>query len=176
MTQLTRADIVTALGALAWELLGGRPREEIVVVGGAALVLHYGARAATRNVDVVVLGQAGAARVREAGARVAASLGLPDDWINDAAKGFVHGLALGETILDSPSLLVHSAAPRQLLAMKSCAWRDDVDIEDARLLVPRLPGGRQEIWSVIEPLLGPGRELTARYAFEDLWEAEHGPS
>lgn len=51
-----------------------------------------------------------------------------DDWFNDAAKGYVHGLALGERLLVTPSLVVHTLAPEQLLAMKLSAWRDDVDI------------------------------------------------
>jgi hypothetical protein len=58
----------------------------------------------------------------------------------------------------------------QLLAMKLCALRDDVDIADARRLLDELPGDRQEIWSLIEPHLQRGGELTARYSLEDLWE------
>jgi hypothetical protein len=60
--------------------------------------------------------------------------------------------------------------------MKLSAWRDDVDVEDARLLLRALAGSREEIWQQAEPHLVPGRELKSRYAFEDLWEAEHGSS
>ena len=63
---------------------------------------------------------------------------------------------------------------RYLLAMKLSAWRDDVDIADARVLRREFQGKRAEIWSLIEPFLVPGRELKARYAFDDLWESEHG--
>ena len=175
MDRMTRADIVAALEALARELSDGSDPEEIVVVGGAALVLLHGARDATKDVDVVFLGPGPASRVRAAAATVSGALGLPVDWLNDAAKGFLHGLDLGETLLESPSLIVRSAAAHQLLAMKLSAWRDDVDVEDARLLLSRLPGGREQIWATIEPFLDPGRELKARYAFEDLWEAGHGP-
>ena len=108
--------------------------------------------------------------------RVASSQGLPDDWLNDAAKGFINGLSLGEVILDSPTLLVRAVAARQLLAMKLSAWRDDVDIEDARLVLKHLRGDRETIWEMIEPHVVRGRELTARYAFDDLWESEHGSS
>ena len=64
--------------------------------------------------------------------------------------------------------------PNQLLAMKLSAWRDDVDIDDARLLLTKLVGDREQVWSQIEPHLVPGRELKAQYAFADLWEAAHG--
>ena len=58
--------------------------------------------------------------------------------------------------------------------MKLSAWRDDVDISDARLLLPEVQGTREEVWSTVEPFLVPGRELKARFAFEDLWESVHG--
>ena len=94
--------------------------------------------------------------------------------MNDAAKGYVHGLALGEVLLDEPALLVRALAPHQLLAMKLCAWRDDVDIDDARLLLGKLSGDREEVWRIVEPYVVPGRETKAYFAFCDLWEAEHG--
>lgn len=144
------------------------------MVGGAAVVLLYNAREATKDVDVLILGGNDPAFVRTAVQRVAGSLGLPDDWLNDAAKGYVHGLALGEVLLDEPALLVRALAPHQLLAMKLSAWRDDVDIEDARLLLSKLSADRDEVWQLVEPHIVPGRETKAYYAFCDLWEAEHG--
>ena len=58
--------------------------------------------------------------------------------------------------------------------MKLSAWRDDVDIEDARRLLRELAGQREQIWAALEPYLVPGEELKAHYAFLDLWEADHG--
>jgi hypothetical protein len=58
--------------------------------------------------------------------------------------------------------------------MKLSAWRDDVDIGDARLVLREFSATREEVWRLVEPFLVPGRELKARYAFEDLWETEHG--
>jgi uncharacterized nucleotidyltransferase DUF6036 len=175
MTTLSRADIIRALNALSAELQSQGARYELVIFGGAALVLVYGARQATKDVDGIVLGRADAAVLRSAAKAVATSLGLPSDWLNDGAKGYVHGIAIGATILDTASLAVRAAAPEQLLAMKLCAWRDDIDIEDARLVLHSLSGDRENIWSRVEPFLVPGRELKARYAFDDLWEGLGGP-
>ena len=60
--------------------------------------------------------------------------------------------------------------------MKLCAWRDDLDISDARRLLQEIVSGRgkDEIWASLEPYLVPGDELTAQYAFLDLWETLHG--
>ena len=57
--------------------------------------------------------------------------------------------------------------------MKLSAWRDDLDIDDARLLLSKIQGDREQVWEQVEPYLVPGRELKASYAFEDLWESRH---
>lgn len=165
---LSRDEIHRALLALAGQLQEMSSRCELVVAGGAAVVLLYGAREATKDVDAVFLSRSDPAVLRTAVQRVAADLALPDDWLNDAAKGYVHGLALGDVLIDHPALLVRALAPHQLLAMKLSAWRDDVDIDDARLLLTKLSADRDE--------LVPGRETKANFAFCDLWEAEHGPT
>jgi hypothetical protein len=176
MSLLSHSDILNALEELARELEALAPgmREEIVIAGGAALVLLYNARETTRDVDAFSIGVEGSAALREAARRTATTLGLPEDWLNDGAKGYLNGILLGKVLLDRPALCVRALAPRQLLAMKLCAWRDDVDIADARLLLPEILGTHAEVWSLIEPFLVPGRELKARYAFEDLWESVHG--
>ena len=60
--------------------------------------------------------------------------------------------------------------------MKLCAWRDDLDISDARRLLQEIVSGhgKDEIWASLEPYLVPGDELTAHYAFLDLWETLYG--
>ena len=112
--------------------------------------------------------------VAKAATHVAAALGLPDDWLSDAAKGYAHGLTLGPVLLETPTLRVRTPSAAQLLAMKLSAWRDDVDVEDARRLLQECRGHRDDIWQRVERHVVPGRELKARYAFDDLWESEYG--
>ena len=176
MERLSREVILRALERLAGELARAHARAEIFVAGGAALVLLYGAREATKDVDAITTSPQGRRLVFEAAAKVAADLGLPPDWLNDGAKGYVRGIAPGEVLLETPSLVVRALAPYQLLAMKLSAWRDDVDIDDARLLLGKLAGDKAAVWRQVEPHLVPGRELKAQYAFEDLWEATRGHS
>ena len=166
---LTKEDIVEALTGLSAELGLSEDSHEVLITGGAALVLLYGARESTKDVDAVVSNEA----VSMAARNVATHLGLPEDWLNDGAKGFLHGIARGEVVFQSPALVVRTLAPPQLLAMKLGAWRDDLDIEDARLLLSKIPGDKETVWEQVQTYLVPGRELKSHYAFEDLWESEH---
>jgi hypothetical protein len=123
---------------------------------------------------VVVLPPSDPAEVRALAAAVANERGWPEDWLNDAAKGFMVGISDGPVIFAAPGIEVCRPAIAQLLAMKLGAWRDDLDIADARRLLEELSGGHDEVWRQIEPYLQPGRELKAQYAFDDLWENVRG--
>lgn len=138
------------------------------------MVLLFDARESTRDVDAFALDPAVNRSLRVTATFIAERLQLPPDWLNDGAKGFVHGLVPGAVLLETPGLVVRAVGTAQLLAMKLCAWRDDVDVADARLLLSKIEGQRDQVWAQIEPHLIPGRELKARYAFEDLWEGDRG--
>lgn len=174
MLQLTSEQIRQALIRLGELALQRGITVEIVVVGGAALALGYQARQSTHDVDALILSPQ-AETVRAMARAVAVELGLAEDWLNDAAKGYVHGLSPLEELLTTPGIRVQMPSATQLLAMKLSAWRDDVDIADARLLLKHLRArnvSKPDIWREVEPYLVPGRELKASYAYEDLWETE----
>jgi hypothetical protein len=171
---LTRQEIVgalTKLGALAQER---GHAVELLIVGGAAMVLLYNARPATRDVDVMILAPPQANLVRTLAKQVAVEHKLPNDWLNDGAKGFIVGVSEGETVFSAPGIVVRTPAVAQLLAMKLSAWRDDVDIADAQQLLQHIDGEHNQIWEKVAPYLVPGSELKAQYAFMDLWEAVYG--
>ena len=114
--------------------------------------------------------------MRELAKQVAAELAWPEDWLNDGAKGYLVEVSSGPIILSAPGIEVRAPAVEQLLAMKLSAWRDDVDISDARRLLQEIAhtGNRDEIWSRVQPYLVPGSQLKAQYAFDDLWETMYG--
>jgi len=164
-------ELLERLGSLAKE----RNEElELLLIGGAVMVLVYEQRLSTRDVDAVFLSPAETATARELIKQIAAERNLPEDWLNDAAKGYVVGIGQSSVIFSMPGIIVKMPTVAQMLAMKLCAWRDDVDIEDARRLLLELTGDREQIWEAIEPYLTPGNELKAQYAFLDLWETTHG--
>lgn len=174
MATLSRAEIESALQRLGE--LAAREREQIqlVIVGGAVMLWVYQARLTTRDVDAVILAPRTTAQVRKWVKQVASERDLPDDWLNDGAKGYLIGISRGPTIFSSLGIKVSIPSVAQLLAMKLSAWRDETDIADARRLLQELSGEREKIWGEVEPYLVPGRELKAEYAFSDLWESIHG--
>jgi len=172
---LSADDINAAFETLARELARDAKRAELVITGGAALVLLFRARETTKDVDAYFV-RPEASIIRAAATRVAQQLGLPDDWLNDGAKGYFVGLTSGDVLYNSASLEVRSVRVEQLLAMKLAAWRDAIDRSDARLLLGNLQGENEEIWTLIEPFVPPAQLTKARYAFEDLWESMYGPA
>lgn len=174
MATFTRTEIAKGIERLGQLAVESGIKIELILVGGALMVLRFRARESTHDVDVAILAPADAQRVRELARRVAAEQGWPEDWLNDGAKGYLIGVSSGPVVLSAPGIEVRSPDTAQLLAMKLSAWRDDVDIDDASRLLEEMKGGRDEIWREVEPYLIPGNELKARYAFNDLWEVRRG--
>jgi predicted nucleotidyltransferase len=174
MAILSKQEIIQALEHLGRLAQQQEHSIELLVMGGAAIVLLYNARPSTRDVDVFILSPRKAQIVRELARQVAQERDLPEDWLNDGAKGYLMGASQGAVVLSAPGIVVRSLAVPQLLAMKLSAWRDDVDIQDARRLLQELRVEQEQVWAAVEPYLVPGTELKAQYAFSDLWETTHG--
>jgi hypothetical protein len=113
-------------------------------VGGAAMVLAFGNRDSTRDIDALVMAPAS---VRAAAARVAEAHGLPANWLNDGAKGFASGVPIEtKELLRFSNLRIVAPPPAYILAMKCIAARvglDAHDKEDSMFLI-RLLGLRDK--------------------------------
>jgi hypothetical protein len=177
---LTVEGIRQALAALSGELALDGKQGELVIVGGAAIALTLGGREATRDVDGYI-SRPEASAMRAAAERVAARLGLPSDWLNDGAKGYMIKVDLGPVVFETENLVVYSASKFQLLAMKLWAWRDDQDFEDAArllqaILIPMPELTREELWAKLEQFVPAAERLKPSYAFEDLWQSKPSSS
>jgi hypothetical protein len=107
-------------------------RGDLYLVGGAALVIAYDARRATRDVDAIFEPKMA---IYDAAREVAERLDLSEAWLNDAVKAYVEHIDPEATpVFDEPFLRVSAAPPRQLLAMKLLAARPEQDADDIRFL------------------------------------------
>lgn len=125
-----------AFDRLATKLARRRVVGELHVFGGAAMVLAFDDRVATRDVDALFRPDG---PVLEAAWEVADELGLPGSWLNNQASSYVSGRAgRGTPVYDHPNLRVLTTPPEHLLAMKVRAARAARDADDLRLLLHTL--------------------------------------
>ena len=139
---LTREVLVDCFKRLAALLNERDITGEIAIVGGAAIMLAFHAREATKDVDAIFAAEK---EIRDAVRQVALEKGLPPDWLNDAAKGFLsaRGDFLEQPILQFPGLRILAPSAEYLLAMKVLSARTGAvggqgDKEDIRLLIDYL--------------------------------------
>lgn len=163
-----RARILTALQALGGELTRRGVRGQVFIVGGAAMALAYSTRRVTTDIDAVFEPKS---LIYEATAKVAEDLGLPEDWLNDAVKGFLPGA--DEHPLPVPEIQgieITTASPRYLLAMKLMAMRFGEDDEDIEILLGecglRSPEEALELLRSVYPLQEP--PLKTRLFLEEI--------
>ena len=134
-SKLTKTDILRLFELLDAELGAKGVQGELYLVGGAVLCLVFDAREATRDVDAFFKPTR---HMREAAARVAASAGVPDSWLNDAVKGYLSPHGEYDSFIELEHLRVFVAQPAYLFAMKCVAMRlgeEFSDLDDVRFLL-----------------------------------------
>jgi hypothetical protein len=137
--KFTRDQLVNYLELLNRELEKMGVTGEICIVGGAAMVLGFGNRGSTRDIDALLISPAS---IRAAIQRVAAQENLSPSWLNDGAKGFASSQPVEfRQLMKMSCLRIISPPAEYILAMKCIAARvgiDENDKADARFLIQRL--------------------------------------
>jgi hypothetical protein len=100
-------------------------RAMIVLFGGGALALEYGARAQTQDLDIAI--RTGGGNLRLYSTEISNLYGLADDWLNDDGSRFVTPeiLDVSKTFWELPNLRILTPPAEALLAMKVLAMRID---------------------------------------------------
>jgi hypothetical protein len=150
-----------ALTLLGERLFGRGVVADIYVVGGAAMMLAYDIRRATRDIDALF--RPHGVVVEEARA-VARQLGLPDSWINEQASVYISTKPdqQARLVFEHPGLRVTAASPEHLLVMKILSARRFADFDDAVALLRLLDTKNiQEIESLCEDVF-PQEPLSDR--------------
>ena len=136
MVPLSAGELRAALGEVAGRLQRRGLRARIYVVGGAAMVLAYGADRSTRDIDAAVI--EGHGPLLEEVRVVARERGWPTTWLNEQATAYMPPAPdrHSTVVLEHPALVVAVASPRHMLAMKARAARAS-DIADVVNLLGR---------------------------------------
>ncbi|MEO5330616.1 MAG: DUF6036 family nucleotidyltransferase [Magnetococcus sp. YQC-5] len=149
LQHLSRALILKHLEDLDSELEKTATKGEVVLFGGAVMVLVFNARPATKDVDAIFHPKD---VMRQAILKVAAKNHLPDDWMNDAVAGFISEKGQKRVLFELPHLSIHVPTPEYLLAMKALAARvDATDQDDVKFLLKTLKiNSAHEVFALIE--------------------------
>jgi hypothetical protein len=167
---VTAEELLDALRSLG-EKVHRRGITADVYVGGAAMVIAYRARPATRDIDAVF---APDTEVREAAQEVASERGWPRSWLNDRASTYLSRLPDRgrRLVLEAPGIRCMAASAEHLLAMKVMAARRIQDAGDIRFLVERMHlAGVDEVRQVVGEVF-PGHAISeqARLLLEDIFD------
>lgn len=168
---MTRQEIEKYLRMLGEELEKRQITGEIMLAGGAVMLLVVQSRGATLDIDAYFLKEPQA--IRQAIREIARQEGLPPDWLNDGVKGFFGTQPPVDLWHEYPGLRVYTVTPQYLFAMKVSAGRPQ-DIRDLRALLAYLHlGNAQEALAIAQQYI-PERLLTpkVRYLIEALFEVE----
>ena len=168
---ILKKDLIKFLTKLG-ELASSRKiKIELAILGGAAMVLGYSSRVATLDIDAVFISPQNKSELRELIHSVAEEYDIPDDWLNDAAQGFLKKISIGKEVFSAPGIQVNLLAPEQLLASKLGSWRGIKDRLDAFQLMKEFKEKtKEQVWNEIEAYLTPHQELKSQMAFDELWE------
>jgi len=174
---LSRETILRAFEALSIELGQRGVVGEVCLFGGTVMVLAFTARLTTKDVDALFQP---AQPIREIARRIATEQNLPEDWLNDGAKGFLsarHETTTGN-LPQFPHLRLTMPVPEYLLAMKCMAARlggtadEPSDVADIRFLIRHLAlQSAAEVLDVVALYYPASRiPVKTQYLVEGLFE------
>lgn len=139
MKSLSKKKILKYFQELSDEIGKENLKGEILLFGGAAMILAFNAIPSTKDVDAIFQPKR---KIYELSKIIAARHDLPDDWLNDSVKGFIRTDSFDYNLLIRlDNLSVFVPEPGYLLAMKSIAMRigiESSDIDDIKYLINHL--------------------------------------
>ncbi len=132
---MTRDELLQALQLLGHRLAERGGHADIVIAGGAWMVLLLGSRGVTKDIDTYFAPPTDP--VHEAVQAVANELGRPGDWLNDGIKGLFFGTPPQELWANYEDLSVYAVTADYVLALKIYAARNE-DQADVQTLIRHL--------------------------------------
>jgi hypothetical protein len=174
---LSKDTILKAFQSLSDALAGEGARGELCLFGGTVMVLAYSARISTKDVDAIFHPSS---LIRDLAEKIGEANDLPQDWLNDGAKGFIstkHDVIQGN-LPQFSNLSLTMPTPEYLLAMKCMASRitpgeeEAGDSRDIIFLIRHLKlQSPRQVMEIVSQYYPPDRiPLKAQYLVESLFE------
>jgi len=167
---MNKEEIEKYLRMLGQELQERQVTGEILLVGGAVMLLKVQNREVTKDIDAYFNpGQANL--IRDAARVIAEREGLAEDWINEGVKGFFYTQPRTEQWAEYPGLRVYIPSLDYVFAMKVVAGRPQ-DIEDIKALAHELElSNPQDALAMVKEYI-PEQLLVPRieYIIEEIFE------
>ena len=175
MKTLSKEKILKYLGELSVEIGKENLKGEILLFGGAAMVLAFNARPSTKDVDAIFQPKS---KIYELSKKIAKMYDLPEDWLNDSVKGFIKSDSFKYNLLVRfDNLSIYVPEPEYLLAMKSMAMRigiESSDVEDVKFLMKLLKIKKlDDVFDIIKKYY-PMNQIPPKtyYAIEEIFQNE----
>jgi hypothetical protein len=158
-----RSQLLELLDALSQRFQADHTPAHIFIVGGAAMTLAYSAERSTHDIDAVFVPKN---TVLAAVRQIADDRGLPEDWLNDAVKGFLPSEDANPIpVYHTEYLQVEVASAKYLLAMKLYSGRQTRDRDDSIYLFNLLElNSSTEAMDILEAAY-PSALLEARHHY-----------
>jgi hypothetical protein len=172
-SKLLKEEILLYLEELSQELGKENLKGEILVFGGAAMVLAFNARPSTKDVDALFQPKS---KIYELSKRIAEKHQLSPDWLNDSVKGFITSDSFGYNLfIRYENISIYVPEPEYLLAMKSISMRigvDSSDLEDVKFLIDYLKIDKlEDIFDVVKKYYTREQiPLKTYYALEEIFQ------
>jgi len=147
--ELTKQDMLKYFEEINEQLSKQNITGDIVMAGGAALTLVYGARNSTQDIDAAFSPKEAFGDIIKT---IGNKYGLRNDWLNDGVKGFFTEKMKFSIYKQYSNLTIRSMDAESLLAMKLTAARADTkDASDSITLMKHLQIKTiEEVFDIIE--------------------------
>lgn len=155
--KLSREEIEKHLEEINEYLKAENKHGDILIAGGAALTMVFGARDATYDIDCVFRPAEDLRRIVRI---IAEDNDLNEGWLNDGVKGFINEKMTSSVVRRYSNLVVSSLDAKSLLAMKLASAREGtMDMQDSIFLMKAIGiKEERELFEIIEQYIEPTRQ------------------
>lgn len=166
---ITKQEIEEYLKQLNKKLADMGKYGEMIIGGGAAMTMVWGARDATHDIDALFHPKEDMRGIIK---EIANENNIREDWLNDALKAFLTPQMNSTMFKEYSNLIIRHLNADCMLATKLTAARDKVDRNDAVFLMKKLNiKNIDELYDLVEKYTDKSQQTPKSYYFiQEVYE------